>query len=146
MNEELKNTVANNAAYIEDSSIEFEGFDLEFNSKTDGCNSEHCHIAPRQENGKIHLGKIHGHFEGFIAHEAWKDMIRAAVEITIAELKAAPELVKPIFCLMADCIRAILEEKRQNREIRKAEIELETLKLKAQCRGPVGGQPKAKAK
>ena len=146
MDKETLEKITETAAYVESSNFEFEGFDVEFHGKTDGCNSEHYHCAPRDEHGKARLGKISGSFEGFISKEGWQQLIRAGVEITLAELKAAPELLKPLFTLFADCIRAILEEKRQNREIRKAELELEILKLKAQCRGPVGGQPKAKAR
>ena len=142
MDEKTLEKVTETAAYVESSTMEFEGFDLEFNGETKGISSEYCHIAPRSEHGKVHLGKISGSFEGFISKEGWSEMIRAAVEITIAELKAAPELIKPIFCLMADCIRAILEEKRQNRELKKLELELELQKFKAQNRN----ESKAKAK
>lgn len=144
MNDNLKQTITENAAYVEDSSFEFEGFTVEFHGKNDGCNSEHYHCAPNEEHGKVHVGKVTGKFEGFVSKEGWQQLIRAGVEITLAELKAAPELLKPLFALFSDCIRAILEEKRQNRELRKAELELEILKLKTRCSGPVGGQPKAK--
>lgn len=130
MNNELKSLISENAAYVEDSNFEFEGLDLEFHGKTDGVSAENYHVAPRDENGKIHIGKISGRFEGFIGKEGWNIMFRAIVEITIAELKAAPELIKPLFCLGADLLRAIIEEKRQAREIRRMELELELERMK----------------
>lgn len=142
MDEKTLEKITTTAAYVENSSVQFDGFDLEFNGETKGISSEHCHIAPRTEHGKVHLGKISGSFEGFISKEGWSEMIRATVEITIAELKAAPELVKPIFCLMADCIRAIIEAKRQSLEIRRIEAETELMRERNRAQRPMNGKAK----
>lgn len=125
MNEELMNRVADNAAYIEDSTFEFDGFDIEFHGKTEGLNSDSCHIAPRDENGKAHFGKVTARFNGFVSKEGWTQLIRAVVEITLAELKSAPELVKPLFGLVVEMCRAHFELKRMDREIRLRELEAE---------------------
>ena len=123
MNEELKTAAVKTAAYIEDSHLKFDGIDINYEAeRTNNSNEEF------KEHGIAKIGAFEGSFEGFVAHEAWKEMIKGSVTITLECIKHSPEVIKPIFGLLIDAIRMGFELRKQKNEIRKMELELELKK------------------
>lgn len=121
MNEELKNTIVKNAAYIETGDIHFGGIDIDFSS-TRGKDEDKDHTRGEwTEHGVVHVGELKGSFEGYITGDAFKEMVKASVTITLEFIKAAPDLIRPAFELLCCAIKETLYIKRINAEARLAE-------------------------
>lgn len=121
MKEELKNAIIENAAYIKTGDIHFGGIDIDFTSTRGKDESkDHTH-GEFSEHGTVHVGELKGSFEGFITGDAFKEMVKASVTITLEFIKAAPELIRPAFELLCCAIKETLYIKRINAEARLAE-------------------------
>ena len=130
MNEELKNKIASAAAHVENANFTFDGLTIDFTTDHGRGGSKEHTVGEWKEHGVANIGKIEGSYEGFISKEAFTELMKASVTITLEFIKAAPELIKPVFMLIADAIRAHFELRKQRHEIRKMELELELNKTK----------------
>ena len=131
MNEELKNKISSAAAYVESANFTFDGLTVDLTSVHGRGGSKEHTTAEWKEHGTANIGKIIGSYEGFISKEAFTELMKASVTITLECIKAAPELIKPVFGLVCDAIHASFELKKQRHEIKLKELELELKQLDA---------------